>query len=170
MIPVEKTAVETFRLKGIYMWVGTHVVDYLGPFKGHLWNAKKASGITFHGDVLDTLIFSYPLTGPPHRPYLISEKSCSIRVKESAVHVKTDLIASTHPTEYGHLAICTIPEEKKRNLSFTPPNLIWRPLRGNNIEKIKFRLTDEKNALLNYNYGYAALTLLFKPTSFVTFS
>ena len=76
----------------------------------------------------------------------------------------------THPTEYGHLAICTIPEEKERNLSFTPPNLIWRPLRGNNIEKIKFRLTDEKNVLLNYNYGYAALTLLFKPTSFVVFS
>ena len=71
MIPVKKTAVEDFRLKGIYMWVGTHVFDYLGPFKGHLWNAKKASGYTFHGDVLDTLIFSYSLVGPPQRPYLI---------------------------------------------------------------------------------------------------
>ena len=130
-----------------------------------MWNAKKASG-----DVLDTLIFSYLIIGPTQRPYLISEKSCSIKVKESAVYVKTNLIAGKHPTEFGHLAICTIPEEKKRNLSFTPPNLIWRPLRGNNIEKIKFRLTDEKNVLLNYNYGYAALTLLFKPTSFVTFS
>ena len=170
VIGVDRKTVEDFILKGVYIWVGTHVFDYLGPFKGHLWDAKKASGITFHGDVLDSLIFSYLLTGPPHRPYLISEKSCSIRVKESAVHVKTDLIASTHPTEYGHLAICTIPEEKERNLNFIPPNLIWRPLRGNNIEKIKFRLTDEKNVLLNYNYGYAALTLLFKPTSFVTFS
>ena len=168
LVPVEKSTVTSFVLKGIYIWVGTHIFDYLGPFNGHLWDAKKASGIIFHGDVLDTLIFSYLLTGPSRRPYLISKKSCS--VKESAVHVKTDLIASTHPTEYGHLAICTIPEEKERNLNFTPPNLIWRPLRGNNIEKIKFRLTDEKNVLLNYNYGYAALTLLFKPTSFVVFS
>ena len=58
LVPVEKSTVTSFVLKGIYIWVGTYIFDYLGPFNGHLWDAKKASGIIFHGDVLDTLIFS----------------------------------------------------------------------------------------------------------------
>ena len=91
-------------------------------------------------------------------------------ISESAVHIKTDLIATTDPTEFGHLAICTIPKEEERNISLTPPNLIWRSICGTNVEKIRFRLTDEQNVLLNYNEGYAALTLLFTPTSLTTFS
>ena len=83
--------------------------------------------------------------------------------------MKSDVIAIAHPSEFGNLAICTIPEKEKGNIIFTPPELIWRPLRGLEIEKIKFRLTDERGHLLNYSGGYTAMTLLFLPTDLTTF-
>ena len=89
--------------------------------------------------------------------------------RQSAVHVKSDLITTSQPNEFGNLAICTIPGKDERNISFTPPKLIWRPIRGLDIERIKFRLTDERGHLLNYSRGYTAMTLLFTPTDLITF-
>ena len=83
----------------MYIWAGTYIFDYLGPFKGQLWDGRRTSGCNFHGGVLDTLIFSYLFVGLPNRPYYVSERSC-IGKKGCAVHIKTDLIAGTHPTDF----------------------------------------------------------------------
>jgi hypothetical protein len=170
VLPYKKTEIGTFLLVSTFIWTGTPVIDYLGKFDfSILWEAGKTSGTTFHGDVLDKLVFSYSFASASlDRPYLISSKPCNL-TRQSAVHVKTDLIATSHPNDFGNLAICTIPQKEEHNISFTPPKLIWRPIRGNNIEKIRFRLTDERGTLLNYNEGYTALTLLFKPTELITF-
>ena len=169
VLPYKKADIKDFLLISTFIWTGTHVIDYLGTFDfSILWEAGKKSGTTFHGDVLDKLVFSYSFVEVLKRPYLISSKPCN-DTRQSAVHVKTDLIAATHPNDFGNLAICTIPRKEEHNISFTPPNLIWRPIRGTNIEKIRFRLTDERGTLLNYNEGYTSLTLLFKPSNLITF-
>ena len=170
ILPHPKKDISNFLIRSVYIWAGTYIIDYLGEFDStHLWDNKKQSGVTFHGDILDRLIFSYQFahkTG--ERPYLISKESYK-KNKQNSVHVKTDLIATAHPNEFGNLAICAIPNDDIRNISFTPPKLIWRPIRGIDIEKIKFRLTDERGRLLNYSDGHAEMTLLFSPTNLITF-
>ena len=167
--PLEK--VEDFKILSMYIWTGSYIIDYLGEFDlNSLWDSKHLSGVTFHGEILDKLIFSYEfgkLPGEKH-PYVIS-KECFKKNRQNAVHVKTDLVATSHPNGYGNLAICTIPREDEPNISFIPPKLIWRSLRGTDIERIRFRLTDERGHLLNYNGGHAEMTLLFSPTHLVTF-
>ena len=60
VLPNKKSDIHDIRFKGAFIWTGKHVIDYLGTFHGKLWKEGKLSGDTFHGDVLDTLIFSYP--------------------------------------------------------------------------------------------------------------
>ena len=169
VLPHPKKGIKNFFIRSMYIWVGSYVMDYLGEFDyKSLWDHGKRSGLAFHGEVLDKLVFSYSFALKGKHPYLISKESYK-KNKNSAIHVKSDVIATAHPNEFGNLAICTIPEKEKGNIIFTPPKLIWRPLRGLEIEKIKFRLTDERGHLLNYSGGYTAMTLLFLPTDLVTF-
>lgn len=169
LLPHKKSVIKDFLIRSIYIWVGKSVIDCLGEFDfTHLWDSKKQSGITFHGEILDKLIFSYQFahkTG--ERPYLISKGSIK-RNKQAAVHVKTNLVHS-YSTDFGNLAVCAIPKESERNISYVPPKLIWRPLRSLNVEKIKFKLTDEADNLLNYNNGHVEMTLVFIPTKSVVY-
>ena len=147
----------------MYICTGAHITDYLGDFNfKSLWNHEKLYGLTFHAQVLDKLTFSYMFALKGKHTYLIAYHQQN---RNSTVHVKSDLIATSHPNEFGNLAICTIPGMEEENISFTPPKLIWRPLRGLEIEMIKFCLTDEHGHLLNYS----GVTLLFVPTESITF-
>ena len=171
ILPHSLKDVENFRIDSMYIWPGSYIIDYLGEFDlKSLWDFDHLSGVTFHGEILDKLIFSYDfgkVPGEKHE-YVIS-KECFKKNLQNAVHVKTDLVATSHPNGYGNLAICAIPREDEPNISFIPPKLIWRPLRGTDIERIRFRLTDERGHLLNYNGGHAEMTLLFSPTHLITF-
>ena len=169
VLPHPKKDVKNFLIRSMYIWIGSYAMDYLGEFDyKSLWDHGKRSGLTFHGEVLDKLVFSYSFALKGKHSYLISKESYK-KNRNTAVHVKSDVIAAAHPNEFGNLAICTIPGKEKGNIIFTPPKLIWRPLRGLEIEKIKFRLTDERGHLLNYSGGYTAMTLLFLPTDLTTF-
>ena len=169
VLPHPKKDISDFFLRSAYIWVGEHLVDHLGSFEfTQLWDHKKLSGVTFHGEVLDKLIFSYNFAKPGDHTYLTSKEPYK-KNKNSLVHIKSDLIVTEHSSGFGNLAICPIPGKEEKNISYTPPKLIWRPVRGPGIERIKFRLTDERGHLLNYSGGYAPLTLLFSPTDITAF-
>ena len=169
VLPHPKKDISNFILRSAYIWAGEHVVDHLGSFDfAHLWDHRKLSGVTFHGEILDKLIFSYLFAKTEDHTYLVSKEPYK-RNKHSLVHVKSDLIVTEHSSGFGNLTICPIPGKEEKNVSYMPPKLIWRPVRGPGIERIKFRLTDERGHLLNYSGGYASLTLLFSPTDSITF-
>lgn len=52
--------IENFRILSMYIWPGSYIIDYLREFDlNFLWDFKHLSGVTFHGEILDKLIFSY---------------------------------------------------------------------------------------------------------------